>query len=191
MNRILITTIICLLIISCKTKKEIVTKGIIESKKTQTALCLDKENDLVWDDFNIVNEDGSRTVAEFHQLLSTNNVNLNKLMLQKFITGGGVVSLPLLVNGKVECKMFELENSNTISKQKQKEIGTYSFRGFELEKTSNTVRVDFSLDTGLKVYAFIDGGAYLLAPINRNGETFYITYNKIHTTEIKQQFEIK
>lgn len=189
MKKYLFYIAICIFIFGCKTKKEVIQSV----KKKEVVLdnsCSDRENDLSWTEYVQDDMDSKIELNNLGKLLNVNSNYLRSTMIKNFQTESFAMTFPLLINGVLECKKFELESSNTLSKEKQKMMKIFSFRGVEAGNQENTIRVDYSVDNGLKVYAFMNGGSYLLEPVSIAGKRMYITYDKKDSGEFKEQFNI-
>ena len=99
--------------------------------------------------------------------------------------------VPTYQSGKKECVYFAMENSKTISREKQMESGHFSFKGRNTQNDVEVSRFDYNASTGLRGYLLLSGASYLFEPIKIGGNTYYVTYNKKDAIRDKHDFEIR
>lgn len=194
----LIVLSIVLLFSSCKVKKDAIVSSPLVTNETsinKTLLnpdvCFDEQSLVRWSEYkgkvSFPKNDGPSDYLSFY----TNPDMLNESLTAFPDNGTAIqIGIPVHVGVGTDCRIFELQPSNTMSPDLQKKYGgIHSFKGIEKGQPTNLIRIDYTMEEGLKAYLTIDGNTYILSPIKIGKEIIYISYDKKFTSDVKQPFE--
>ena len=177
----------------CRSKKEITNLAPEEEKTTttNTVQCFDAVNDLPWTKLAaerfLTTKDES---AEHPVFFKTDNIRIQTVFEVNFKNHRAFnITLPLLLEGQIVCKTFQIRDSETMAPQQQARMRIYSYKGEEVQEQQNTIRLDYHAATGLKAYVTLGDQVVLLEAIKYNNQVYYVTYNKNNSGKLKEKFE--
>lgn len=188
--------LLVILLAGCKAKKEIAeTQKIttIQETRSETGkqVCMDA-NDNIWIEItDVIVKKNALKYAEDFKVFRVDAFRLQQTF-EKHIKehSNFELSVPVYRHNSIECIAFNMLDSETISRETQKRMGVYSFKGEGITNPNTTARIDFTATVGLRTYVQMEEETYLLEPIRINNQRYYISFNKKNTSRIKEQFEL-
>jgi len=180
---------------SCKTKQKLGTAvqntespKVVENIKK---VCADSENNLAWLDATAeIDNKIKYRVASKYKLFAVDELKLRYAFESNFKKNKEfVISIPVYKDNSISCISFRLINSETISKEKQAEMGHFSFKGRNTANNLESGRFDFSNNGALRAYIHTENENYIMEPIELLGKRYYISFNKKDALSTKKDFE--
>ena len=125
-----------------------------------------------------------------YKLLSVSESDLNLYLHSiPYTPSDKHVTIPLLVNGELECRDFQITRVETMDSALQAEYPELmSFVAREKGNSLNEARIDCD-GTSTKISVRYDGRTYFVNPVMFNKKLFYATYTKDDPNFVKQAFE--
>lgn len=208
MKRIFLSVVVLMLASSIvfsqkkKSKKRKVTKKItkvvkdtnyVDSRYANTMLLCSSRNGMpVWyigiaQGFQFP---ANMTAPANYKLLSISDKQLDEYLHSiPYTTSDKHITIPLYINGLLECKDFLITRTETMDSALQaKYPQLMSFKAFEKGNGLNDARIECD-GTSTKFMVNYNGKTYFLHPVVFNKKTYYAAYSKDDPNFIKQKFE--
>ena len=99
------------------------------------------------------------------------------------------ITIPLYINGIMECKDFDIERNVTMDSVLQaKYPQLMSFKAFEKGNELNSARIECDGEA-VKMMITYNGETYFVNQVKYNGKKYFASYTKNDPNFIKKQFE--
>lgn len=125
-----------------------------------------------------------------YKLLSISEKQLNDYLVSiPFEKREKHITIPLNINGVMECKDFDIERNVTMDSALQaKYPQLMSFRAFEKGNELNAARIECDGEA-VKMMITYNGETYFVNQVNHKGKKYFASYTKNDPNFIKKQYE--
>jgi len=132
-----------------------------------------------------------REMPKEYSIFMTDETFLLEYLQVEVIDGSSKqMPLPIIQEGRTQCRLFQLFSSNTMSEELRKKFpNVFSFKGFEQGLETHGIRAAYEPSKGLNAMMKVDNKTFVFERITAGERQLYIVYDRNKSSRTKEQFE--